>query len=91
MKSDKKYKKGKPKTVINLYHKNCQKMILKNNKQMDETDSKDEKQRLRNLNHSMLQRLKRRRDEEFVKQNKEMQADRLLLLIKSVGSKLSES
>ena len=58
---------------------------------MDETDSKDEKQRLRNLNHSMLQRLKRRRDEEFVKQNKEMQADRLLLLIKSVGSKLSES
>ena len=51
---NKKIIKGKPKTYINKYHKECREMILQNNKLMESASSKDEKLRLRNNNHSLL-------------------------------------
>ena len=53
--------KGKPKMLIDIYHKECRKMILKNNSDMEATPDIREKIRLQNLNNSLLQRLKKRR------------------------------
>ena len=49
---------------LEAYHKECRKMILKNNRDIDATDDPVEKIRLQNLNNSLLQRLKRRREED---------------------------
>jgi non-homologous end joining protein Ku len=60
--SDRKKGKGKPKTVLDKYHLQCQQMIQKNFNDIMTTDCKREKQRIKNLNNSLLQRLKRRRE-----------------------------
>ena len=53
--------------VLDKYHKECRKMLLKNNSDMENTDDPEEKIRLQNLNSSLLQRLKKRREEENLK------------------------
>ena len=55
----------------------CRKVFLHNNELIDATNSKDEKQRLKNLNNSLLQRLKRRREEELEKHKQALQNDRM--------------
>ena len=62
--SDRKVGKGKPKTVLEKYHLQCQAMIKKNFNDIMRTNCKREKQRIKNLNNSLLQRLKRRREQE---------------------------
>ena len=56
--------KGKPKTDLAIYHQECRNMMLLNNYKIQQTTSRREKLRLKSLNYSLLQRLKRRRDEQ---------------------------
>ena len=56
---------------------------------MTQTSSEVEKKRLRNLNNSQIQRLKRRRDEERERLSKEILLDRIKLYIETLGEQLT--
>ena len=56
--------KGKPQILYKAYYDICKKMILKNTESIKKTKSLQEKKRIRNLNNSILQRLKKRREQE---------------------------
>ena len=55
-------------------------MFQKNNSDMNLTNNKNEKQRLKNLNNSMLQRLKKRREQEAEKLVKKVQQQKFTKL-----------
>ena len=65
-------------------------MILQNNKLIESATSKEEKQRLKSNTNSLLHRLKRRREEEFVKETAQMQAERFEKLFEYLAAQFSE-
>ena len=75
--------------VIDKYHKECRKMLMKNNNDMESTDNVQEKMRLQNLNSSLLQRLKKRREEEDLKEVNIIFKRRLVLLVDSFSTTTS--
>ena len=82
--------KGKPKMIFDEYHKWCRQMLLENNAGIEQTNDPREKLRLQNLNSSLLQRLRKRREEENQKEINNNFNFRLNLLIKSYNDITSQ-
>ena len=57
--------KGKPQIIYRAYYDICKKMILQNIENIKKVKCTIERKRLRNLNNSILQRLKKRREQEL--------------------------
>ena len=56
--------KGKPQILYKAYHDICKNMVHKNMEDIENAETEEEKKRIRNLNNSILQRLKKRKEQE---------------------------
>ena len=82
--------KGKPKTEYMKYHQECKEMMRYNNKRIKETLCKKEVLRLKSLNYSLFQRLKRRRDEQRKDQCKLLINNRISMFLQVLQEYISE-